>query len=181
MRGQVVGLVFLLLGVASTPVAAADVDLEYRLRAAFLVNFVRFVSWESAQFTSPASAIELCIPEADPVAPALEELVRDKRIDAHPLTVRRLKRGARWDGCHLAYTGAAPSQQSAAVFRALGQRPVLTVHESAEALPGGVIRLFLEDRKLRFEVNTAAVDQGPLKLSSQLMSLAVLVRVEAPQ
>jgi hypothetical protein len=54
---------------------------------------------------------------------------------------------------------------------------VLTVGESDWFIDsGGMIRLFLEGGKVRFEVNAGAAEQAQLKVSSQLLKLARAVR-----
>ena len=170
-------LCVLLLCGATPALAATDADLENRLRAAFLLNFAKFVSWTPEQFATSTSPLDFCLQENDPVAPALVAMARGKLIESHTLRVRRLEAPLRWDGCHVAYVGALDSGQVAQVFAELSGKPVLTVHESGQTLPGGVIRLFVQEHKLRFEVNTAAAERGALRLSSKLMGLALLVHV----
>ncbi|RPH45112.1 MAG: YfiR family protein [Planctomycetota bacterium] len=55
--------------------------------------------------------------------------------------------------------------------------PMLTVAESESfTKSGGVIRLFVEQNKVQFEVNTDAAARAKLKLSSKLLGLARVVR-----
>ena len=50
---------------------------------------------------------------------------------------------------------------------------MLTVGEYDSFLTnGGGIRFFIEDKKIRFEVNLDATDQAQLKISSKLLRLA---------
>jgi hypothetical protein len=42
--------------------------------------------------------------------------------------------------------------------------------------PDGVICFFVEDRKMRFEINAAASEREALQLSAKLMSVATVVR-----
>jgi hypothetical protein len=56
---------------------------------------------------------------------------------------------------------------------------VLTVGETDAFLErGGVIAFAMEGGKLRFSINAAAADRAGLKLSSQLLKLAVRVTKE---
>ncbi len=60
---------------------------------------------------------------------------------------------------------------------AVGDQPVLTVGESSRFLDdGGVISLQVIDRRVRFEVSATAAERIGLRLSSQLLRLAVRVR-----
>lgn len=158
------------------PVAADNAALEYRVRAAFLFNFVKFVSWPPARFASEVSPINLCVPEGHPIAAELELVVQDKVLAGRALRVLRLPLGANWGGCHLAYLGAAPLAQLGGLLPALAGQAVLTVHEASRALPGGVIRLYLDERRMRFEINTATTARSPLLLSAKLLAVATLAR-----
>ncbi|HVT35165.1 MAG TPA: YfiR family protein, partial [Nevskiaceae bacterium] len=75
-----------------------------------------------------------------------------------------------------AYLGAADAALQARVLRSLAGSGVLTVYDAAERRPGGAIRMFVEDQRMRFEVNTAVVEREHLELSSRLLGVAQLVR-----
>jgi hypothetical protein len=154
-------------------------DLELKVKAAFLYNFARLVTWPPGKLASDIRPLEICILEQDPVGPALEEAFAGKAVEGHPLAVRRLPGTTGWTSCHIAYVGSSFPELTRDVLRNLTDAGVLTVHENPAALPDGVIRLYLADRKLRFEVNQSAAERGRLRLSSRLMSLAAVVHVDA--
>jgi hypothetical protein len=159
--------------------ATESVDLELKVKAAFLYNFARLVTWPPGKMASGSRPLEVCILDQDPVGPALEESLAGKSIEGHPLVVRRLADASGWSTCHIAYVGASFPELTRDVLRNLAAQAVLTVHENPAALPDGVIRLYLADRKLRFEINQSAAERGRLRLSSRLMSLAAVVHVDA--
>jgi hypothetical protein len=155
----------------------AETPLELKLKAAFVYNFARLTTWPPTAFADPATPLEACILEDDPVAPALQQAFAGKIVEGHPLTVRRLAGASGWEACHIAYLGTASPDLTREVLRALGGRSVLTVHEQAAAEADAVIRLFPADRKLRFEVNQSAAEHAQLRLNARLMALAVVVKV----
>lgn len=159
--------------------AAGTPDLELKVKAAFLYNFARLVTWPPGKAASASRPLEICILEQDPVGPALEESLAGKSVEGHPLVVRRLADATGWSSCHIAYVGGSFPELTRDVLRNLAAHGVLTVHENPAALPDGVIRLYLVDRKLRFEINQSAAQRGRLRLSSRLMSLAAVVHVDA--
>lgn len=159
--------------------AAAAEPLELQVRAAFLYNFARLVNWPPGKLAGGDAPLQTCILEQDPVGPALLEAFTGKTIDGHPLAVRRLPDASGWEDCHIAYVGSAFPELTRDVLRGLAAHGVLTVHEDPSALPDGVIRLFLVERKLRFEVNQAAAERARLRLSSRLMALASVVQVRS--
>ena len=53
------------------------------------------------------------------------------------------------------------------------QGAVLTVGETPRFLrDGGMVRMFVEDQRMRFEINRRQTDLAGLKISAQLLSLA---------
>ena len=154
-----IALVALFAVVLALPAAGSNEPLELRVKAAFLYNFARLATWRPGKFT-----------RAD--AP-LQEALAGKVVNGHAFEVQASAGTDDWQHCHIAYLGAP----EAGVLADLAGRGVLTVYEGPVAVPGGVIRLFLSDRKLRFEVNEAAAERAQLHLSSRLMALAAVVRV----
>jgi hypothetical protein len=59
----------------------------------------------------------------------------------------------------------------------LDSRAVLTVSEiEGFAQSGGNINFYLEDKKVRFEINPTAARREGLKVSSQLLSLGKIIQ-----
>ena len=80
---------------------------------------------------------------------------------------------------HVVFVGAAEESRFADVLPGIKDKAVLTVGESTGFLDdGGVVRLFLQAQRLRFEINVPAAQRAHLKISSQLQKLAAIVRKE---
>jgi len=78
--------------------------------------------------------------------------------------------------CHVAYLGGIDPARLSAALDALAGASVLTVYEGADTLRGGAIRFFLEDRKVRFEINLGLARREHLELSSHLLNVARVVQ-----
>jgi hypothetical protein len=62
-------------------------------------------------------------------------------------------------------------------LKAVQDLPVLTVSDAPEFIArGGMLGLVVEENKVRFEANLEAVQRAKLKLSSQLLKLARVVK-----
>src|SRR5438876_476882 len=55
--------------------AAQEAPLEYQIKAAFLLNFVRYVEWPSSAFEAAGTPLVLCVPEQNPFGNALDRTV----------------------------------------------------------------------------------------------------------
>lgn len=172
-RALVVALLGLVLGTAPCAAAAQSSDLELKIKAAFLYNFAKFVDW-GPKLVDPDEPIQICVMEPDPFGTILDETVRDKRIATHPLLVRRIASGD-LRSCHILYAGTRDAQALGALFAVTSGAGVMTIHEAGSALPAGVARLYLDQNRVRFEINTAAAERENLQISSKLLSVASVV------
>ena len=78
------------------------------------------------------------------------------------------------DNCKLVYVATTSDKQVRKVLRHLQDRPSLTVGESDNFLKmGGMIHFVRVDNKVRFAINTDAVDKAGLKISSNVLKIAV--------
>ena len=102
--------------------------------------------------------------------------MRGRAIEIH-----RFSRASDVNACHLLFVTTAQAKNVAETLRRLRDLPPLTVGESEDFIrSGGAIRFFIEENKVRFEVNTDAAGRAKVKLSSKLLSLARIVRDAAP-
>jgi hypothetical protein len=157
------------------PVALAqDVAATERLKAAFLSRFPQFVEWPATALAGRTS-LDVCVVEPNPFGTALHDLAGGERIADRPLRARPVSRDAAAD-CHVLYIPAATPGRRALLERLKG-RPVLTVGDADGFLDdGGVVELRLIGNRIRFHIDAAAAERAGLRLSAQLLRLAVSVR-----
>lgn len=149
---------------------------EYDMKAAFILNIARFVEWPSPAFQSDSTPINVCLVGPDPFGGRLERALEEQHARGRKFRIQHFKsaRDAH-QGCHISYF-AAPEKP------ALAKAPPesadgLTIGETRNfASQGGMIGLYIEGERLKFEVNLEAVSRAHLKLSSQVLKLAKLVQ-----
>lgn len=147
---------------------------EYREKAAFLYHFGQFVEWPTYAFSSPTAPLVIGVWGGNPFGYELENLVNRQNINGHPLVVQRLDSLAGLKGCHILFIHPSEKTRLPPIFSALQGGPVLTVSEADHFLAaGGMINFVKADGKVRFEINQAAAQRAGLKISSQLLILAV--------
>ena len=180
------GTLLLLVAVLGTSRSAAQADpasLEDKVKAAFIVNFTKFIEWPSNALGKADAPMVVEILGADGIASAMEEAVRDKKVSKRPLIVRRLTSVKEIGGdsaCHLLFIGRSEKARTAEICRPLAKAGVLTVADSEGFLEqGGMINLILEENRVQFEINAVAAERAGLTISSQLLRLAKRV-AQAP-
>jgi hypothetical protein len=161
-RTLLLPLLLLLPGV----VRAEEPSLEYKVKAAYLYNFVKFVAWPPRAASGP---LVLCVAGRNPFGDALSDTVQGESVDGRPIVVRIILEPD--PGCHVVFVpngAAAP-----AYLRAARGVPVLTVGETPDFLmQGGVIDFVVDGGKVRFDINTEAASRAELKISSRLLQVA---------
>lgn len=178
LRGALLAVI--VLGIWSAE-AHAQIDLEQKVKAAFLFNFLKFVTWPQARTPADGKPYVMCVIDNESFTRTLALAIRDKTVSGHPVEVQDLAPGAPLGECHLAYLAPTASMEAteSALVGASGLG-VLTVHEADAAVPSGVIRFFLDQQRVRFEINTSAAQRENLHVSSRLMELAERVKVSIP-
>jgi YfiR/HmsC-like len=167
MRRLLTALVAVLLFVPSSSHAALAADsMEYKVKAAFLFNFLKFVEWPSSE-----GPIVIGILGQDPFGTMLDETVRGKAVGARSIEVRRFSRAADVKDCQMLFIGHAEFERAGP--HPLAPSPgVLVVGESPAFIrSGGAINFYLEDNRVRFEINAAAAKAVGLRISAQLLKL----------
>ena len=171
----------LLLGAQVSAVGALDSDLEYRVKAAFLYNFARFIEWP-ATYGAAASDIEVCVFGKSPFTAALETALAGKQVNGRNLQPLTVNTGSEADNCEILYLPEDVNEREIqnVVSRAEGQ-PILTVGEGYQFnRSGGIVRFLLEDGKVRFEVNLSSAEKSGLKISSKLLRVAKTIEGSGP-
>jgi len=154
------------------PACAADEpSLEYQVKAAFLLNFTKFIEWPATSFASADSPFTICVLGKDPFGHALDDAVEGESVGAHKMTVRVISDPPAPQACQVLFMGAT-DKDPGAILNGLAPG-ILTVGEHAGfGHAGGIIAFVLDNRRVRFDINQAAAERAGLKLSSKLLSVA---------
>lgn len=168
-RTAILGCVFACL-LAGLSRAAEGPPSEYQVKAAFLLNFTRFIEWPAAAFGDSDSRFTICILGDDPFGPVLDEIVSGETVNTRTLGIERGRRPP-FKSCQILFV--SKSEKSVPkTLRDLGSG-VLTVGEEDSFLrEGGMIAFVIENRRVRFDINPTAAANAGLKLSSKLLSVA---------
>ena len=151
--------------------APAEPKLEYEVKAAFLLNFTKFVEWPAAAFEKPDSPLTVCILGDDPFGRTLDQLVEGERVNGRKLAVERIRRHPRPKSCQVLFV-ARSEKEVPAILSEIGPG-VLTVGDREGFLrEGGIIAFVIEGRHVRFDINQRAASGASLTISSRLLNVA---------
>jgi uncharacterized protein DUF4154 len=160
---------------------------EYLIKAGFIYNFAKFVEWPSTAFAEPDSPIVIGVLGTDPFGDIINHVVEGKKIGARGFVIRRfkwskeLKDSKDFKECRILFVSSSEKLHFEEIVEAVKGLPILTVGETPGfAERGGMIRLMLEDNRVRFEVNVDAAHDGNLNISSRLLTLARIIAPVGP-
>jgi len=149
---------------------------EYRVKAAFLYNFAKFVEWPAESFQGALAPFAICVLGRDPFGRSLEDTVAGRTIDGRSFVVRHIVSVKQAAGCQVLFIGGDQNKRVAPILAEIATPGVLTVGESdSGASAGAIISFILAAGKVRFAINAAAAEREKLRISSRLLSLAVAV------
>lgn len=153
--------------------AQATGPAEYEVKAAFIHNIARFVEWPAD--TQHDGKSRLCILGEDPFGTALDVL-QGKAIGESTWEVVQVRAGASLRRCRVLFVSSSERANLARILAGVEDRGVLTLGDTEGfAALGVMVNFYLEQNRIRFEVNHGAVQRAGLGLSSQLLKLARLV------
>jgi hypothetical protein len=150
---------------------SAEASPEYDVKAAFLLNFAKFVDWPPAAFANADAPIAICILGKDPFGHGIDDLVQGEAVNGRRLIVRRIGAAPAAQTCQIVFTQSSGKEVSE-ILGSLGPG-VLTVGEGSNFIhDGGIIALLVESRHVRFDIDQKAAEAAGLKLSSRLLAVA---------
>jgi hypothetical protein len=165
------------LGICLAFPALSQTRGEYQVKAAFLLNFARFVEWPQEALPNPTDPIATCVLGQDPFGRWLKDTVDGRSIEGRALILRRISKPDEAGTCQILFVSASEPKRTWSALTDTPMPGVLTIGETPEAGQGGAVIIFtLEDDRVRFEINTQAADRAKLRLNSRLLSLAKAVR-----
>lgn len=141
---------------------------EYRLKAAYLYNFISFTEWPAGQ----GGPLQVCVYGPDPFGEHLDRLAA-RGVGGRPLVPRRLSSARDLAQCQVVFISRDVAGNLARVFDHIEGRPVLTVADTPGlAAQGVMLNLDLDQGRVGFEANLGSVQAAGLRLSSKVLRLA---------
>jgi len=188
-RLPLIVLISLALLPSSNLLSAQSKPSEYSVKAAYLLNFGKFMRVSPGAVTSPNS-FNICIVGEDPFGSSLDSITAGEQIDGRPVRVVRLEKPDldkpnldKPDSrqCAIAYLSPSEEKRMDQDLAAFKDSDTLTVSDAPDFLKrGGMIQLLLVSNHIRFSVNLDPVRRTHLNLSSELLRVAASVSGNRP-
>jgi hypothetical protein len=168
-RGLLGGLLAgLFLG--GMPMVAQAQTNEHELKAAFLYKVLHYIDWPTERLQE-GTPLKLCAAQDSALLQSLA-LLSGKQVRSHPFQVRPPSSadGSSSD-CHVMLH--APGSKPSAGYPA----QMLVISSQKGGLDeGATMDVFIEDKRVQFEVNLVDARRAQLQISAKLLPLARRVR-----
>ncbi len=120
-------------------------EVEYKLKAAFLLNFSKFTTWPKEAFPEPGQTFDFCIIGKDPFGKALDGL-ESKKVGGRNV---RLLYAASIDvakTCHVMFVSKSEQDHLGQLRQFIVERPILTVSDiEGFSRQGGLFEFITQD------------------------------------
>ena len=165
---------FLLRGEGYAAERRISAPPEYQVKAAFVYNFIRFVEWPlRGQGGSAAEdTVRLCV-LGDPPDKAAFAALDGQEIAGKRLFLAFLQEPGEIRDCQVLFLPSTVSNKLPEVLEVLQGQPVLTIGDTEGYAGRGVmINLYLDNKRVRFEINAETSGAAGLRISAKLLNLA---------
>jgi hypothetical protein len=160
-------------GMGSHVLAAPESAREPALKAAYVYNFAKFTRWPGAGESGAPNPLVIGVLGNERVAAAITALTRGRTVGGSTIEVKSFGPHDVPATLHIVYVGESEDESLQRLAPTLFQSGRLTIGETeAFSQHGGLIRLFVEADRLRFEIDNTHAQKAGLTLSSQLLMLA---------
>lgn len=164
-----------------SPMVARAADsaaaLEYKVKAGYLFNFARFIEWPESAFPSTNSPFVIGVLDEAEASPVLRSLFKGKQVNGRPVEVKTVFAETIGRDIHILLVTRAAAKTPEELRKFAGSASMLMVGETDEfAERGGTIAFVREEESVRLTLCLEHATEAGLKVSSQLASVAKLVK-----
>jgi hypothetical protein len=165
--------------------AQSPIGEEAQIRAAMIVNLIRYVDWPAWKFTDDSAPFVLCFLPNDKVGDYAQFLVRERAvgklgqehvISDRSVVVRRVDSAGTSEMCHVFYSSRGDRKKLATFSNTFAKTCVLTVSDQQSSAEHAMVTLPLIESHVQIVVDLTLAQQSGIVLSSRLLRIAAVTR-----
>jgi hypothetical protein len=143
-----------------------------KVKAAFLRNFTRYVSWPAEVFADDHSPWRICILGNDPFGDILDKTFLGRSEHGRTFQIFRAENLSELPRCQIVYIAYEDADRRRAVLAELKKSPVLTVSDAPEFLEeGGIIQFHITDR-VEMSINLDQARAASLVIQTKMLEVS---------
>jgi len=166
-------LLFFLFFITGKDSFAFNIADEYDLKASYIFNFLKFVSFPSSEQNV---SVEICLADDNPFGKKIFELSKES-INGKKLIISSKKIDDSLKSCNVLFISKNQDKNISKILEITDKYPVFIISENAGLSEKGVIlNFYVENERLRFEINIEAVKKAGLTVDPRLLNLAKIIK-----
>jgi len=157
---------------AALPFVQPDDTRESEVKAAYLYNFAKYISW-SARTPAQSDSFKICVLADRSFQGHLDEIIAGEVIEGLPVVRVVPASVSETRACHILFVSRGEGARAQRLVDAVRDDPVLVVGDAPDFLSrGGAIAFVRDGARLRFDVNMEETRRSKLVVSSRLLRVA---------
>jgi hypothetical protein len=162
------------LGTGGTLSAQYNPDV---IKAVYLERITRFIEWPVTNSERDSTVFIIGIYEEAEFFNSLTEIFKDKTIKGKKVSVIKITGVDQVKSCDICYLSVKGKTAINKFVSEANRNGVLLMSETGDFGEKGVhINFYLEDEKLKFEINKQSIDSGKFKISSLLLKSSKIIQ-----
>ncbi len=171
-------VVFFAVSLLSPQPSQAKVFEEDQVKAVFLYNLTKFVTWPQEGNVDSLKPFVIGVVGDNNFDKYLEKVVVDELVYGRKIEVRKYHSVGHvaWPILDLLFVTVTDGRQLQLIFKKAQLQNILTVGDDEFFCQrGGMINFLTEGMKIRIEVNIESIRKGGFRVSAQVLRLAQIV------
>ena len=177
---ELISVILVIVFFANGSIALAELrdPREYAIKASYIYNFTKFIHWpEEVDRKINDSGLTICVAGENPFGKLLVKLEKKYRAKGKKILIKYRVSSKEMPECQVLFIDRSENKHLEHILAQVKDYPVLVVSDTPRFAERGVgINLFLRGNKIRFEINKQAIDRSGLRVSSELLNLAKIVK-----
>lgn len=148
---------------------------EYIMKAVFFEKFSRFIEWPN-ELSNPNDPFIITILGDNPFNNILEDIYATQKIKNRKVIINYANRLSNVKTTHILFISGSEKSHLSEILNYTKDKPILTISDTdGFAKQGVLINYYIEENKIRFEINETAVKRSGLYISFRLMQTAKVI------
>jgi hypothetical protein len=140
-----------------------------KMEAVYLYNFTKYVNW-----TGGGDKFVIGVLGSPEMKEELDKSLTGKKVGTRDIEIRDIAVSQVID-CSIVYLGSSQSNSLATINTKIKGKNILLVTQEDLAEQGACISFFMQNGKLKFKLNQAALRDSGLKTSENLLTFATVI------
>ncbi len=152
----------------------ARTPTEYQVKSALIFNFIKFVELDQSKYKN--NSITLCSYKGNKINDEVIKLT-GLNISGLKIEYNEIEDDENIDNCSILIVDKRDDASLKILLEKAYEKKILTISDNDDFGEKGVVfNMYLQDERVRFEINIEASKRSGVKISSRLLSIAKIVK-----